>query len=261
MKLQMDMSVSEGYSSRPQISRLISEDWASRNLFCLSCSSPELLPDPPNRRVRDYSCPECKAEYQLKSKHGKFGPSVTNSAYGPKLQAIEQGRVPHYVFLQYSKPAWAITDLFVVPSHFITRSVIQRRVPLKESARRHGWVGSIILLNELPSEGRVSVVSHGVARDVVEVRSDWKNFDFLRSDLRAIGGWGAEILTCIRRLQADTGVNEFELQDFYRRFADELSQRHPENHNVKAKIRQQLQVLRDGNVLRFLTRGRYLILG
>lgn len=261
MNLQMDRSVGTGYSSRSQISRRVSEDWAARNLFCLACPSAYLSFDPPNTPVRDYSCPVCGAGYQLKSQGRRFGRSVTNSAYGRKLEAIREGRVPHYVFLQYDSSDWSVTNLFVVPSHFITLAVIEQRPPLSEQARRRGWIGSKILLRELPTEGQVSVVDRRVVRTTVQVRSDWQRFDFLAADARAGGGWGAEILTCVRRLQRDTGESEFTLQDFYARFTDELSLRHPENNNVEAKIRQQLQVLRDGNVLEFLDRGRYRVIG
>ncbi len=261
MNLQMDPSVGAGYSSGSQTSRRISEDWAARNLFCLACPSTLLSPEPPNTKVRDYICPECTAGYQLKSQERRFGGSVTNSAYGPKLKAIEQGQAPHYVFLRYSVPAWHVTDLFVVPGHFFTRAVIEARPPLKKGARREGWVGSKILLKELPVDGRVSVVDYGIARDAADVRSDWRKFDFLRLDSRARGGWGAEILSCVRILCAATGDQEFTLQDFYARFTDELARRNPENRNVEAKIRQQLQVLRKGNVLKFLGKGRYRVIG
>ena len=151
--------------------------------------------------------------------------------------------------------------MFVVPSHFITLAVIEQRPPLKKGTRREGWIGSKILLKELPTEGQVSVVDHGIVRAANQVRSDWQRFDFLASDAHAGGGWGAEILTCVRRLQGDTGEREFTLQDFYAQFADELSRRHPENNNVEPKIRQQLQVLRKGNVLKFLGKGRYRVIG
>ena len=256
----MDPSVGAGYSSSSQIARRVSEDWAASNLFCLACSSARILSEPPNRAVLDYRCPECSAEYQLKSQHSAFGTSVNNSAYGKKIEAVDQGRAPHYVFLRYSTPAWRVTDLFVVPGHFFTRAVIEARPALKKGARREGWVGSKILLKELPTDGQVSVVERGIARDVADVRSDWKKFDFLGSDSRAAGGWGAEILSCVRRLYAATGNKEFTLRDFYARFADELAVNHPENQNVEAKIRQQLQVLRDGNFLVFLGQGRYRII-
>ena len=38
---------------------------------------------------------------------------------------------------------------------------------------------------------------------------------------------------------------------------DRLQAKHSENHNVKAKVRQQLQFLRDRGVVRFLGRGMY----
>ena len=219
-----------------------------------------VVPEPTNTPVRDYRCPECGAIYQLKSRNGRFGRSVSNSAYESKLAAIKSGTVPHYAFLSYSESAWTVDTLFVIPGHFVSLSVIQRRNPLRPNARRAGWVGSNLLLGQLPSEARVSVVENGTCRDPAEVRRDWNAFDFLKSDTRASGGWGAETLTCVRELQRASGLHEFTLQEFYSRFTDELSLRHPENHNVQAKIRQQLQVLRDGKILDFRGRGRYRII-
>ena len=261
MNLQMDPSVAAGYTSGSQIARRVSEDWAARNLFCLACSSASVLSEPPGRPVLDYKCPKCSALYQLKSQRNPFGSSVTNSAYGKKIEAIDQGRAPHYVFMRYHAPDWFVTDLFVVPGHFFTRAVIEKRPPLGEHARRAGWEGSKILLAELPAEGRVTVVDGGIVRNAAQVRSDWQKFDFLGLEPSAVGGWGAEILACVRRLQAVTSDQEFTLQEFYSQFTHELIRRHPENRNVTAKIRQQLQVLREGKVLEFLGRGQYRVVG
>jgi len=49
---------------------------------------------------------------------------------------------------------------------------------------------------------------------------------------------------------------EFSLSEVYA-FESVLSQMHPQNHNVKAKIRQQLQFLRDKNIIEFLGNGMY----
>lgn len=261
MNLQMDPAVAAGYTSGSQIARRVSEDWAARNLFCLACPSDQVLSERPGRPVLDYKCPECSASYQLKSQRNPFGTSVTNSAYRKKIEAIDQGRAPHYVFMRYRTPDWVVTDLFAVPGHFFTRAVIEKRPPLGEHARRAGWEGSKILLTELPADGRVPVVDGGVVHDAAQVRSNWQKFDFLGSDSRALGGWGAEILACVRKLQAITGSQEFTLRDFYSRFTDELARLHPENRNVEAKIRQQLQVLREGNIVDFLDRGRYRVIG
>lgn len=49
---------------------------------------------------------------------------------------------------------------------------------------------------------------------------------------------------------------EFLLADIYK-FEKYLHILHPNNNNVKAKIRQQLQILRDNNYIEFLGNGKY----
>ena len=259
MDLRLNRSLGSQYRSNSQVARVITEAWATDNLYCLACPSDQLTATRANTRVRDFSCPACGASYQLKSKSGRHGRIVQNSAYGPKIAAIDQGRAPHYAFLDYNRDNWTVTGLFVTPGQFITRSAVQRREPLQDTARRAGWVGSNILLNEIPQDGRISLVSDSQCRDPDAVRNDWNRVAFLSSDARASGGWGAEVLACIRLLQSETGKREFTLQAFYTRFVESLARSHPDNHNVEAKIRQQLQVLRDGGILNFQGRGRYRI--
>ncbi len=261
MDLSLDPSVAAGLKSRSQIARRVTEAWASANLFCLACSSERLHTEGANTQVRDFSCPQCAATYQLKAKSGRHGNTVANSAYEPKIAAIRQGNAPNYAFLDYTAETWQVTGLFVVPGHFLTEGLVQRRKPLPPTARRAGWVGSNILLSRTPAEGRIEVVYNGVPIPPDTVRQVWDRFRFLKTDSRASSGWGAEILTMIRRLQAETSTPDFTLQTFYQRFREELTASHPDNHYIDAKIRQQLQVLRDGGILQFLGRGRYRIVG
>ena len=175
------------------------------------------------------------------------------------MRAIAAGRAPHYAFLQYSIPAEVVTDLFVVPGHFLSPAVVERRAELSSDAQRQGWVGSNILLGQLPQEARVRVVEAGVSRSPVQVRDDWQRYQFLAGKK---GGWAADVLSCIRVLERETKNKEFTLQDFYQRFEAELAWRHTDNRNVQAKIRQQLQVLAKGKVLSFVdNRGRYRVIG
>ena len=64
-------------------------------------------------------------------------------------------------------------------------------------------------------------------------------------------GWLVDVIRVVQGLPAD-----FNLTDVYAHSA-ELAALHPENRHVRAKIRQQLQVLRDNEQLVFLGRGRY----
>ena len=187
--------------------------WAD-NLFCLACSSDELTSLPNNARVEDYHCPNCSAKYQLKSKSGPFGRRVQNSAYEPKMRAIEEGKAPHYAFLQYSRETWRVTDLFVIPSHFFSPAIVEKRPPLGGNAQRSGWVGSNILLQALAPEARLQVVVDSAIRSPAEARVAWQRFAFLATDQRARGGWGADVLTSVLTLQRELGAAEFTLQGF-----------------------------------------------
>lgn len=60
-----------------------------------------------------------------------------------------------------------------------------------------------------------------------------------------------DILLCIEEVDSP-----FSLSEAYG-FEDALSKRHPKNNNIRAKIRQQLQVLRDKGFLEFLGKGMY----
>jgi type II restriction enzyme len=115
MDLNLDPTVGDRYSSLSQKARVITQDWAGKNFYCVACPSSSILLDPENTAVRDFACPNCESIYQLKAKAGSFGHTVNNSAYAPKIEAIETGRVPSYAFLQYSRSNWRVTDLFVYP--------------------------------------------------------------------------------------------------------------------------------------------------
>jgi type II restriction enzyme len=68
-------------------------------------------------------------------------------------------------------------------------------------------------------------------------------------------GWILDIMNCIESLNK----KEFNLDEIYA-FEKDLKILHPENKNIRPKIRQQLQFLRDKNYLEFLERGKYMIL-
>ena len=260
MDLSLDPTLGLRYKSLSQKVRVITERWGEANLFCPACPAENLNPLPPGTRVEDYRCGRCDARFQLKCKKGRFGRSVTNSAFRAKMDAVQGGRAPHYLFLSYAEPAWVVTDLFAVPGYFFTPAVIQQRPPLHPNADRAGWVGSNILLGALPMDARISVVAQGKALPVEQVRGAWDRVAFLGAAVSAQGGWGADVLTCVRDLQHSTGSDDFSLQDFYSAFEARLAALHPENRNVRPKIRQQLQVLRKNGLVEFRERGAYRVL-
>ncbi len=64
-----------------------------------------------------------------------------------------------------------------------------------------------------------------------------------------------DIMRCIERI----GRSDFTLEDMYA-FESELAAAHLENHHIKDKIRQQLQMLRDKGYIDFVSRGHYRLI-
>ncbi|MFW5895285.1 MAG: hypothetical protein ACOCT9_00945, partial [archaeon] len=75
------------------------------------------------------------------------------------------------------------------------------------------------------------------------------------SENPSLSGWTEDTYDCILKLEKE----EFTLQDVYK-FEEKLKELHPNNNFIKAKIRQQLQVLRDKGILEFIDdSGNYRI--
>ena len=71
----------------------------------------------------------------------------------------------------------------------------------------------------------------------------------------SLRGWTLDVLNAVRKLEKQ----RFSLQELYR-LEEFLQQLHPHNRNVRAKIRQQLQVLRDLGMLAFTGPGSYSLI-
>lgn len=250
----MDPSKAEDYNNPAQIARVTTESWVSKNMYCPACLNDELEHTRTGKPVVDYKCPACDESYQLKSKKTPFRKKISNSAYQNKIDAIRKGTIPNFAFLRYDPGDWIVKELFVVPKHFMTKTIIEKRKPLSDEARRSGWVGSNILLGNLPNDARISIIQdeHEINREFVKVR--WNRFSFMQKQTVESRGWLSDVLMCIRRMNEST----FTLQQVYD-FEGELSELHPKNKHIRPKIRQQLQVLRDKGVIDFLGDGWYQI--
>lgn len=153
--------------------------------------------------------------------------------------------------LQYTAN-WHVRNLIIVPSFFFSPAAIEKRKPLAPTARRAGWIGCNILLSAIADIGKIRVVSDGHAAEVAAVRQQYATVRPLAKLDAEVRGWTLDVLRIVRQL----GQRKLSITDAYQ-FAPELSRLHPNNRNVRPKIRQQLQVLRDLGFIRFLGRGEY----
>ena len=130
--------------------------------------------------------------------------------------------------------------------------MLEKRNPLSINARRAGWMGCNFLIQRLPDEGKISIIKDEKIINKDSVNAIWKKMFFLYSEKAEFRGWTSDILKIVEELSTN-----FSLSEVYR-YERYLREIHPSNSNVKAKIRQQLQVLRDNKIIKFLSNGKYM---
>ncbi len=176
-----------------------------------------------------------------------------DGAYATMIERLQADNNPNFFFLTYDKSTLGVRNFLTIPKYFFVPAIIEKRKALASTARRAGWVGCNIDVSNIPELGKIFYVQNGVARSKDEVLDRWSKTEFIKStgNIEA-KGWLLDVLLCVERIKQD----EFSLEDVYA-FEGHLQAKHPSNNNVRAKIRQQLQFLRDKNVIQFLGRGRY----
>jgi len=253
MTTEMAQAAAEGYRSGCQIARRVSEEWAATNVFCAACDSDRVLPTRANTKAIDFRCPNCSSGYQLKAGRKWSERRVPDAGYAAMMSAIASDNVPNLLVLQYT-PQWRVYNLLLVPSFLFSASAIEKRRPLSATARRAGWIGCNILLGALPDLGKVRIVDAGNIIKPHAVREQYQRLRPLANVLPEIRGWTLDVLRTIQSLNR----SNFMLADVYA-FDKNLGELHPNNQNIRAKIRQQLQVLRDFDIISFLGNGRYAL--
>jgi type II restriction enzyme len=244
------------YESGPQSARFWTEAWVHNQVYCPNCGRSNINKYENNRPVADFYCTTCREEFELKSQKTKFGAKVVDGAFGTMCDRLASSNSPNLMLMNYDRASLSVRNLLIVPKQFFVREIIEERKPLAETARRAGWIGCNILLNRIPESGKVFFVRDGNALPKDEVLSRWQQTLFLRDEGLESRGWLIEVMKCVEVI----GKPEFDLDEVYAHEA-RLSQIYPGNHNVRPKIRQQLQVLRDNGYLEFLSRGRYRLIG
>ena len=246
-----DKSILERYKSNSQRARVLTENWFNSQMYCPSCLNKSITSYPNNKKVYDFLCDKCKADYQLKASNKKFKTRVLDGEFNTMMNAVNRDNAPNFFLLHYSDD-WYVKDLSVIPKIFITPSIIEKRTPLTIKARRAGWTGCNILLKRIPEEGNIFVIRNEKIMEREDVNKTWRKMSFLNLKKPKARGWTADVLRCVE----DLNKKEFILQDVYE-FKDYLGELYPNNKHILDKIRQQLQILRDNQIITFVSPGKY----
>lgn len=252
MYFNFNTNLVKDYHSQSQIIRVLTENWLSNNMYCPHCGHSSLNHFPNNRAVADFYCPVCNNEYELKSKSGPLGNKIADGAYHTFINRITSNNNPDFFILNYDKQHLYVKNLWIIPKYFFIPDIIEQRAPLSNTAKRKGWTGCNILIGQIPSQAMITIIRNSIPISKNIVTSQVRQASLLYTNNLNSRGWLLNTLNCINAIQSET----FSLADMYK-FENILSAKYPNNHNIKAKIRQQLQFLRDKGFVSFLGRGIY----
>ncbi len=108
------------------------------------------------------------------------------------------------------------------------------------------------MIRDIPAQGKIDIIRNQIISDVDDVVQMYKHIENLQTNNIENRGWLFDVLNCVNEIPSD----EFTLGEVYA-YVEFLQQKHIANHNIEAKIRQQLQILRDKGFIEFVGRGEY----
>ena len=252
MDLHLPTADLDRYKSASQRARICTESWGAASLYCPACDSRHIDALPSGTHAADFTCPSCDSRFQLKSKSSAFGNRVIDGAYAAMHRAITGDETPNLFLLHYQLPQLTVENVLLIPHFAFTLSLLEKRKPLSANARRAGWVGCNFLLDRIPADARIPVIQDGQPVSSGKVRKAYEKLRPLEKLNVQKRGWTLDVLQVVKGLNE----KEFTLKEVYDQ-EEALAALHPDNHNIQPKIRQQLQVLRDLDLLEFLTPGSY----
>ena len=109
-----------------------------------------------------------------------------------------------------------------------------------------------IILKKIPQNGLIYVVKDEKEQPVDAIINKISRTNFIKQYKLDARGWILDVLNCINKIEEDN----FSLGQVYA-FENVLAEKHPDNHHIRDKIRQQLHLLRDKGIIEFNGRGEY----
>lgn len=263
--INLILSYSTTYISKPQQIRSITESWVAHNIFCPRCGNP-ITQYPNNKQCADFFCKSCQEDYELKSKQNSFGKKIVDGEYYSMIKKVNSDNPSNFFFLNYKNEN--VVNFFTIPKFFFSSDIIEKRNPLAPTARRAGWVGCCILYNQLPNSAKIFYVKNSVIQNEKDVINNYKKISFVEEEPLKSKGWLLDVMFCaedlvnkkLKNFECDVNNRIFTLKEMLQ-YESFLHSRHQENNNIIPKIRQQMQFLRDKGYVEFVdNKGTYRLI-
>lgn len=253
LELAFQSALAMGYKGATQKIRILREHWVSTQVYCPNCGCANITRCKNNSPAADFFCANCQEDYELKGHRAVLGRKIVDGAYRTMMERLKVSNNPNLLILGYNHQTLEVRNLLVIPKQFFVPEIVEERRPLSPHARRAGWVGCNIRLDGIPDVGRIFLIRNGIIEPTKDVIAQWKQTLFPR-DQQNLGskGWLLSVTRCIDQIEHDI----FSLTDVYA-FQAKLQAIYPDNQNIRPKIRQQLQILRDMGYIIFLGKGSY----
>src|SRR5690606_22265590 len=100
----------------------------------------------------------------------------------------------------------------VLPAFCVTPDHVQKRKPLSPNARRAGWVGCNILINEIPKSMRLSIIVNGNIMQKSVVLEKYSSLSILAKKSFTARSWVTEVLEIVETIMP----TNFALRDMYK---------------------------------------------
>jgi predicted RNA-binding Zn-ribbon protein involved in translation (DUF1610 family) len=122
LRLGFGESPQAAFDSGSQTARVLTEDWASREVFCPNCGNPHLSRFPANRPVADLYCASCKEEFELKSQKARFGARIANGAFRTMCERLDSQNNPNLMLVlrcveMIAKREFTLEEVYAFESH------------------------------------------------------------------------------------------------------------------------------------------------
>ena len=165
METSFCSQLANGYKSKSQIARVLTEAWTEQHMYCPVCGWPAICKFPTTGRLADFYCPSCNNQFEQKSKNGAFGDRISDGAYHTFIQRISGNDNPNFLVMNYSLENMRVEELYFIPSFSLYRKSLSKESRYQKTLKEQGGLMQYTAGRNTYS-GRIPIVENGFSGQI-----------------------------------------------------------------------------------------------